>query len=95
MNNQITESQIQSYQKNGFVIIEDFLSPGELAEWRKAVEEAIQERDGRKFPGQDIKVGEDDGINEDAGYYGKVFDQLLNLWQTSQQMKKLMLDSPG
>jgi phytanoyl-CoA hydroxylase len=92
MNNQLADNQVESYQENGFVIIEDFLSPDELGEWREAVEEAVTERDGRKFPGQDIKVGDDDGINEDGDYYGKVFDQLLNLWQTNDRIKKIMLD---
>ena len=92
MNNQLTDNQVDSYQENGFVIIEDFLSQDELGEWREAVEEAVKERNGRKFPGQDIKVGEDDGINEDGEYYGKVFDQLLNLWQTNDRAKKIMLD---
>ncbi len=92
MKNQITEGQIDSYQKNGFVIIEDFLSSNELDDWREAVAEAIQEREGRKFPDKDVKIGEDDGINEDADYYGKVFDQLLNLWQTNERMKNIMWD---
>ena len=92
MKNQITEGQIDSYQKNGFVIIEDFLSSNELDDWRGAVAEAIQEREGRKFPDKDVKIGEDDGINEDADYYGKVFDQLLNLWQTNERMKNIMWD---
>ena len=92
MKNHITEGQIDSYQKNGFVIIEDFLSSNELDDWREAVAEAIQEREGRKFPDKDVKIGEDDGINEDADYYGKVFDQLLNLWQTNERMKNIMWD---
>lgn len=92
MNNQLTEDQVRSYQQNGFVIIEDFLSSDELKEWREAVKEAVHERHGRKFPDQDIKTGENDGINEDADYYGKVFDQLINLWQTNERMKKIMLD---
>ncbi|MNN17004.1 Phytanoyl-CoA dioxygenase (PhyH) [compost metagenome] len=44
------------------------------------------------MPGKEAKVGEDDGINKDADYFGKVFDQLLNLWQTSDQVKELMVD---
>ena len=84
----LNENQIRSYREDGFVIIEDFLSPDELGEWREAVEEAVKERDGRKFPGKDIKVGEDDGINEDGDYYGKVFDQLLNLWQPGCRERK-------
>jgi len=89
---QITDEQIQYYQKNGFVVIEDFLSPDELEYWREAVMEAVKQRGGQKMPGKETKVGEDDGINEDAEYFGKVFDQLLNLWQTNDKVKELMLD---
>jgi phytanoyl-CoA hydroxylase len=88
----ISEEQIQYYQQNGFIVIEDFLSPDELEYWRSAVMEAVTERGGRKLPGKDLKVGENDGINEDAEYFGKVFDQLLNLWQTNDKVKKLMID---
>ncbi len=44
------------------------------------------------MPGKDARTGEDDGINEDAAYFGKVFDQLLNLWQTNEDVKKIMTD---
>ncbi|WP_342645571.1 phytanoyl-CoA dioxygenase family protein [Mucilaginibacter sp. CSA2-8R] len=92
MKHQLTAQQIESYQQNGFVVIEDFLSADELAHWRKTVMYAVAERKGQKMPGKEIKVGESDGINEDAAYYGKVFDQLLNLWQTDAGVKELMFD---
>jgi len=92
MKNQLNEEQIQFYQNNGFIVIDDFLSPEELEHWRKAVTTAVKERAGIKIPGKDIKTGEADGINEDADYFAKVFDQLLNLWQTNEEVKKLMLD---
>jgi len=92
MKNQLNNEQIQFYQNNGFIVVEDFLSPEELEHWRKAVTTAVEERGGIKIPGKDIKTGEADGINEDADYFAKVFDQLLNLWQTNEQVKKLMLD---
>jgi len=92
MKNQLNEEQIQFYQNNGFIVIEDFLSPEELEHWRIVVSTAVKERAGIKIPGKDIKTGEADGINEDADYFAKVFDQLLNLWQTNEQVKKLMLD---
>jgi len=92
MKNELSQEQVRYYQENGFVVIEDFLSPEELEEWRAAVIEAIAERNGIKIPGQDIKVGMDDGINEDAEYFSKVFDQLLNLWQTNDRVKKMMTD---
>ncbi|WP_346238341.1 phytanoyl-CoA dioxygenase family protein [Niabella insulamsoli] len=92
MKNKLTESDVLSYQQNGFLIIEDFLSDSELADWRVAVTEAIAARNGIKIPGQNILVGMDDGINEDAEYFSKVFDQLINLWQTNEKVKKIMLD---
>jgi len=92
MNYLPTPQQIAEYQTNGFLLIEDFLSPEELEHWRDAVMTAVKERGGKKIPGKDIVTGQDDGINEDADYYGKVFDQLLNLWQTSAPVKKLMTD---
>jgi len=75
----LNQKQIKYFQKNGFLLIEDFLDEEELSFWRHAVMEAIEERNGQKMPGSDVKVGEDDGINEDSDYYAKVFDQMLNL----------------
>jgi ectoine hydroxylase-related dioxygenase (phytanoyl-CoA dioxygenase family) len=92
MNWKIGQQQIDSYQQNGFVVIEDFLSPQELEHWRECVMEAVTERGGKKMPGKETKVGEDDGINEDSEYFGKVFDQLLNLWQTNDKVRDLMVD---
>lgn len=89
---QLKEEQITFYQQNGFLVVEDFLSAAELEHWRSAVMEAVTERGGKKMPGKDAMVGEDDGINEDAEYYGKVFDQLLNLWQTNDKVKEIMMD---
>jgi ectoine hydroxylase-related dioxygenase (phytanoyl-CoA dioxygenase family) len=63
-----------------------------LEHWRTAVTTAAEERAGIKIPGKDIKTGDADGINEDADYFAKVFDQLLNLWQTNDEVKDLMLD---
>ena len=92
MKSEITTAQIEKFQEDGFIVIEDFLSPTELEHWRVTVMNAIKERNGQKMPGKDTKIGEDDGINEDADYFGKVFDQLLNLWQTDPGVKELMCD---
>jgi len=88
----LTQKQIESYQRDGFLLLEDFLDQEELSNWRQAVTEAIEQRGGRKMPGSDAKTGEDDGINKDSDYFGKVFDQMLNLWQTNDKVKQLMLD---
>jgi len=91
MNCDVTGEQIERYRQDGFLVIEDFLTSRELAEWRSAVEEAIEERDGIKIPGTNIKTGYDDGINKDTEYYANVFDQLINLWQTNSRVRKLMM----
>lgn len=92
MKSDVSNEQISFYQENGYVVIEDFLNADELEQWRNAVREAIEERNGQKMPGKSLKVNEDDGINKDADYFNKVFDQLLNLWQTNATMKKIMVD---
>ncbi len=92
MKTELTIDQMQSFKKDGFLLVENFLNPEELASWRDAVTEAIEQRDGRKMPGSDIKVGEYDGINEDSDYFSKVFDQMLNLWQTNDKVKEIMLN---
>jgi len=92
MKHHLTKEQIESYRSSGFIVIENLLSEEELEHWRKTVTIAVKERAGIKIPGKEIRIGEADGINEDADYFGKVFDQLLNLWQTDEGVKKLMLD---
>ncbi len=92
MKSLLSQSQIESYKQDGYSLVEYFLTTEELAFWREAVTEAIEQRGGRKFPNSNAKVGEDDGINKDSDYYGKVFDQMLNLWQTNEKVKQLMLD---
>lgn len=92
MNYHLTKDQIARYQENGFIVIEDFLSPEELDDWRRTVMEATRQRNGRKMPDKAVVTGEDDGINKDADFFGKVFDQLINLWQTDSEVRRLMLD---
>jgi phytanoyl-CoA hydroxylase len=92
MNTVIMQSQVDFYQSNGYIVIEDFLNADELKTWREAVKTAVQERNGQKIPGKAGAIGEDDGINKEADYFSKVFDQLINLWQTNEKVKELMFD---
>lgn len=92
MNADITPQQVDFYRRNGFVVVDDFLDGSEVEHWRSTVDRAIADRHGRKFADRDVKIGEDDGINPDADYYSKVFDQLLNLWQTDEHVAELILD---
>ncbi|MBE9586421.1 phytanoyl-CoA dioxygenase family protein [Mucilaginibacter sp. JRF] len=93
MNSNITQAQVDFYQEQGYIIIEDFLSAEELAHWKAVVQEALAERKGQKMPGKSVKLGDDDGINKDAEYHNKVFEQSINLWQTNEKVKELMFDA--
>lgn len=92
MKSDLTQQQIEAYRENGYLLVENFLTADELLFWREAVTGAIEQRDGRKFANSDSRAGEDDGINKDSDYYSKVFDQMLNLWQTNENVKQIMLD---
>jgi phytanoyl-CoA hydroxylase len=84
MKTDLSDDQIASYRENGFIILEDFLTPDELEEWREAVDEAVTERRNFRFPGERAPVGD--------GYYDNVFTQRVNLWQESEKVRRLMLD---
>src|SRR5258708_3345958 len=92
MKTELVREQIDFYRENGFIKIEDLRDAGEIENGRESVEEAVKERKGEKMPGKDVKTGEEDGINKEADYFKNVFDQLLNLWQTNDKVRKLMLD---
>ncbi len=88
----LTQEQIDFYRQNGFVVVENFLDQEEVRHWSQAIERAMDAREGRKFPHSEIKTGQDDGINANADYFGKVFDQIINLWMTDEEVKSLILD---
>lgn len=90
MNNDISQEQIDFYAENGFVVIDDFLSPEELEVWRDAVDEAVENRQDVKLAGR-----RSDSRNWKASdsYYDYVFVQRINLWMDNVKMRRLMLDA--
>ena len=48
---EVSHEQIASYRKNGFLIFEEFYSPGEIEVLRDTVEDAIRKREGAALPG--------------------------------------------
>jgi len=85
----LTLEQKSFYNDYGFLVIEDFLSQSELAYWSEAVDEAVSKRKGFKLPGRASVYGK--GDDADKEYYDKVFDQLINLWQDNDAVRKIML----
>ena len=93
MRTDLTEADVDDYRRDGFLVIDDFLGAEDLAAWRIAFDDAVANRNGVKIPGRLAKTGEDDGINAvDAAYFGGVFDQLVNLWQTDATLGALISD---
>jgi ectoine hydroxylase-related dioxygenase (phytanoyl-CoA dioxygenase family) len=90
MKNELSPQDIAQYRRDGFLVIEDFLSPAELAFWRTALEEAVAKRNGNKMPDRKEVYGK--GDDADKSYYDNVFDQLINLWRDNEKIKQVMLD---
>lgn len=87
-----TEQQKKSYAEQGFLVVEGFLDDRELGEWRAAVDRAVEARGRQVVPPR--SVAEDDppaGNPEAQEYYDRVFTQRLNLWQTDEDVRRLML----
>lgn len=90
MKNTLSSEQIHEYREQGFLVIEDFLSPQELEQWRDALQDAVQTRKGNKMPDRAEVYGKGDAA--DKNYFDQVFDQLINLWMDNEKMKRIMLD---
>ncbi len=81
MRDQLTPEQIEQHRRDGFLIVHDFLAPEELEHWRRAIDEALVRRGRERLPGSNHLGSED----------GSVFVQRLNLWQTSDEVRSLLL----
>ncbi len=84
MKTELTQQQIAAYRDNGFLLVEQFLDPDELATWREVTEEAVRQR---------LEAGGfmTNQANPDS-YYARVFMQCQRLADTHQGMAELMLD---
>ena len=91
MNTDLTQKQIDFYQENGYVVIEDFLTPDELETWQRNVADAVAQRDGRLVAGG--PKAQDRIDSEESRYYDKVFMQRMNLWTDHEGMRGLMFDA--
>lgn len=91
MNSNITQEQVDYYQENGFVVLEDFLDPEELETWREAVSGAVADRKQRKLAAAGI-AEDDERWTAGESYYDYVFVQRINLWQDNPKVKELIVN---
>ncbi|NUM74334.1 phytanoyl-CoA dioxygenase family protein [candidate division KSB1 bacterium] len=86
MNTRVTPEQIQAYQRDGYLILENFLTPAEVEEIIAAVSEAVNQMGKQKVAGEGNK-----DLVEGESFYDKVFVQRLNLWKINPTIKKYFL----
>ncbi len=96
MKGTVTEEQQARYGKEGFLVVDEFLDAAELEEWRAAVDHAVEQRGRQRLA---FEAGGEEGTSltertqEERDYYDSVFTQRNNLWQTDEQMKRLLMQS--
>jgi phytanoyl-CoA hydroxylase len=76
----LSDEEIANYRENGFLVIEDFLDPDELEEWRCAVDEAVLSR------GEEVLPWEPHFSDS------TIFKQRIQLWMDNDRIKDLILD---
>ncbi len=87
MKTEVTQQQIDAYQRDGFLIIEDFISEAEVEEILAAVEESVAQMGKQKVAGD----GNED-LAEGDSFYDRVFLQRLNLWRINDTIKRYFLN---
>jgi ectoine hydroxylase-related dioxygenase (phytanoyl-CoA dioxygenase family) len=83
MRTALTQSEIDQYRENGFLIIDGFLTSDELTNWQTCTEEAIRLR---------LAEGSLHNQYNSEDFYAQVFLQALKLADVHAGMRKIMTD---
>lgn len=88
MRTTITEAEAASYERDGFLLMPDFLDAAELADWRSATERGVAAR-----------LAQADGLSNAGSdpFYRRVFTQVSGLIRVEPRMAELTawhLDAP-
>lgn len=85
---EVTAEEVESYRRDGFVVLRGLLDDGELAAWREACVAAVSARAERRLPrpGTDY----DEFFHHEDDYYNSVFVQRINLWMTDEAVRELV-----
>lgn len=87
MHTTVTQDQIETYQRDGCLVLGDFLTPEELEEIGAAVATAAGQMSNRRLAGEGPK-----DLVQDKPHDDKVLFQRLNLWKINGTIKKFFLD---
>ena len=81
---EVTAEQVSTYQEQGFIVIENFLTPGELEHWRTVTADAIR-----------VRLANSQNLSNQAdpdAFYAQVFTQCLRLADIHAGMAELIFD---
>lgn len=95
MDHVVGKAEREFYADNGYLVLENLLSDSELEQWRAAVDEAVTERGDQRFSFENeeaLSVAAGSEVADERQYYDRVFTQRVNLWQTNDAVRRLMLD---
>lgn len=87
MQHKLSPAQVAQYDENGFLVVEGFLDPAELAHWQSATQKAVDDRLASNSTPEELITQRD----PDA-YYSQVFTQCVKLAETDPEMRKIMHD---
>ena len=76
---QIDSSDIESFRKNGHVLIKNVLEPDKVIAYRNVINDAA------------YKYNTEKRAMQDRDTYGKAFLQIMNLWEVDEHVKKFTL----
>jgi ectoine hydroxylase-related dioxygenase (phytanoyl-CoA dioxygenase family) len=75
---QLTRDEIERFERDGFLLVEDILSPADLEDFGAAVDSSVADR-----------VGDDKRSLEEKTLYEQSFIQCMNLWEDSLEVRRL------
>ena len=88
MKTELGPEQIEHYQEEGWLIVEDFLTPDELQAMNDAVDAGVEQMGRSKITGE----ANEGLVDEPGSYYERVFLQRLNLWRINDTIKGFFLN---
>jgi len=87
MNTEVNPQQIESYQRDGFIVLWNFLDAEEVKTLTQAVVETAQAMGKAKLGGEKAERAQ-----EGESFYDRVFFQRLNLWKANPFFKTFFAD---
>ena len=78
----VDDSLLDAFDRDGFVVVEDFFDATELELFGSIVDRAVKDR-----------VGEDSRSMDDKSLYEQSFQQCMNLWEDNPALKEWTFSS--